>query len=257
MYCYLILRITCCVKNCNTLLKLKCVDMYFFILITWYHRDLCKSDLKKAYWLSTLTKKVSNLPQNWILIVSTSQMCGRNGRKCGNCIGYWVAFQKGRCHTHSNYPKYSLTLEKAIKLCRITEESKEQSKIFISPTTQMGSIHAVKKTKPQVDTGKSKNKDLQRIMKCKFFTTCHDKGNCLAYRAMCHKCNGRNHYAQCCFKSKNSTEEASSSHESRGAYWRVWTSRKFKVVLEGTFSQIYLLMTFLQVLNLILVQNVM
>ena len=37
-----------------------------------------------------------------------------------------------------------LTLEKAIKLCRITEKSKERSKIFISPTTQTGNIDAVK-----------------------------------------------------------------------------------------------------------------
>ena len=48
--------------------------------------------------------------------------------------------------------KMDLTLEKAIKLCRITEQSQKQSKIFISPTTQMGSIDAVKKTEPPVDT---------------------------------------------------------------------------------------------------------
>ena len=52
-----------------------------------------------------------------------------------------------------------LTLEKAVKLCRITEQSKEQSKIFISPTTQTGNIDAVKKGEPPVDTVKSKNED--------------------------------------------------------------------------------------------------
>ena len=52
-----------------------------------------------------------------------------------------------------------LTLEKAIKLCRITEQSQEQLKIFISPTTQTGNIDAVKKTEPPVDTTKSKNED--------------------------------------------------------------------------------------------------
>ena len=51
------------------------------------------------------------------------------------------------------------TLEKAVKLCRITEQSKEQSKIFISPTTQTGNIDAVKKGEPPVDTVKSKNED--------------------------------------------------------------------------------------------------
>ena len=45
-----------------------------------------------------------------------------------------------------------LTLEKAIKLCRITEQSQEQLKIFISPTTQTGNIDAVKKKEPPVDT---------------------------------------------------------------------------------------------------------
>ena len=100
-----------------------------------------------------------------------------------------------------------LTLEKAIKLCRITEQSQEQSKIFISPTTQTGSIDAVRKTEPPVDITKSKNEDSRRIMKCKFCATSHVRGNCPAYGATCHNCNGRNHYARCCFKSKNGTEE--------------------------------------------------
>ena len=51
-----------------------------------------------------------------------------------------------------------LTLEKAIKLCRIMEQSKEQSKIFIPPTTQMGIIDAVKKAAPLVDTENQKTK---------------------------------------------------------------------------------------------------
>ena len=52
-----------------------------------------------------------------------------------------------------------LTLEKAIKLCRITEQSQNQSKIFISATTQTGNIDSVKKEVPPVDTAKSKNED--------------------------------------------------------------------------------------------------
>ena len=105
-----------------------------------------------------------------------------------------------------------LTLEKAIKLCRITEQSQEQSKIFISPTTQTGNIDAVKREDPPVDTAKSKNEDSRRIMKCKFCAASHDRGNCPAYGATCHKCNGRNHYARCCFKSKNGTEERRVRH---------------------------------------------
>ena len=45
-----------------------------------------------------------------------------------------------------------LTLEKAIKFCRITEQSKEQWKIFISPTPQTGNIDAIKRGVPPVDT---------------------------------------------------------------------------------------------------------
>ena len=105
-----------------------------------------------------------------------------------------------------------LTLEKAIKLCRITEQSQAQSKIFISPTTQTGNIDAVKKEEPPVDTAKFKNEDSRRIMKCKFCAASHDRGNCPAYGATCHKCNGRNHYARCCFKSKNGTEERRVRH---------------------------------------------
>ena len=56
-----------------------------------------------------------------------------------------------------------LTLGKAIKLCRITEQSKEQSKIFTSPTTQTGNIDALKKTQPPVDTAKSKSEDSLRM----------------------------------------------------------------------------------------------
>ena len=33
-----------------------------------------------------------------------------------------------------------------------------------------------------------------------------------AYGATCHNCNGRNHYARCCFKSKNGTEERRVRH---------------------------------------------
>ena len=100
----------------------------------------------------------------------------------------------------------------AIKLCRITEQSQNQSKIFISPTTQTGSIDTVKKEEPPVDTAKSKNEDSRRIMKCKFCAASHDRGNCPAYGATCHKCNGRDHYAWCCFKSKNGTEERRVRH---------------------------------------------
>ena len=105
-----------------------------------------------------------------------------------------------------------LTLEKAVTLCRIKEQSKEKSKIFISPTTQTGNIDGVKKGEPPVDTVKSKNENSGRIMKCKFCATVHDRGNCPAYAVTCPKCNERNHYARCRFKSKNGTEERRVRH---------------------------------------------
>ena len=49
-------------------------------------------------------------------------------------------------------------------------------------------------------------------MKCKFCAASHDRGNCPAYGVTCHKCNGRNHYARCCFKSKNGIGERSVRH---------------------------------------------
>ena len=49
-------------------------------------------------------------------------------------------------------------------------------------------------------------------MKCKFCAASHGRGNCPAYGAMCHNCNERNHYARCCFKSKNGTEERRVRH---------------------------------------------
>ena len=39
-----------------------------------------------------------------------------------------------------------------------------------------------------------------------------DRGNCPAYGATCLKCNGRNHYARCCLKPKNGTEERRVRH---------------------------------------------
>ena len=100
-----------------------------------------------------------------------------------------------------------LTLEKAVKLCRITEQSKEQSKIFSSPPTEEGSIDTVKKIQLPVDTKKSTQEDSKKILKCKFCAMSHNRGNCPAYGATCLKCNGRNHYARCCLKPKNDTEE--------------------------------------------------
>ena len=105
-----------------------------------------------------------------------------------------------------------LTLEKAIKFCRITEQSKEQWKIFISPTPQTGNIDAIKRGVPPIDTAKSENENSRRIMRYKFCAASHDRGNCPAYGVTCHNCNGRNHYARCCFKSKNGIEERSVRH---------------------------------------------
>ena len=103
-----------------------------------------------------------------------------------------------------------LSLEKAIKLCRITEQSNEQSKVFDSPTAQASSIDTVQKTQVPVET--EKTDDVKRIAKCKFCGSSHNRGSCPAYGATCHKCNGRNHYARCCLKLRSNIEERRVHH---------------------------------------------
>ena len=103
-----------------------------------------------------------------------------------------------------------LSLEKAIKLCRIREQSKEQSKVFDPPTAQASSIDTVKKSRVTVET--EKTVDVKRIVKCKFYGSSHNRGNCPAYEATCHKFNARNHYARCCLKSRSSIEERRVHH---------------------------------------------
>ena len=98
-----------------------------------------------------------------------------------------------------------LLREKAIKLCRITEQSKKQSKVFDAPTGQTSSIETVKKTSPTVET--EKTEDWRKIVRCKFGGSAHNRGNCPAYEDTCHKCHGRNHYARCCLRSKTNIEE--------------------------------------------------
>ena len=103
-----------------------------------------------------------------------------------------------------------LSLEKAIKLCRITEQSNKQSKIFDAPTAQTSSVETVKKTSPSVETEKTEG--WRKIVKCKFCVSAHNRGNCPAYEDTCHKCHGRTHYARCCLKSKTNIEERRIRH---------------------------------------------
>jgi len=103
-----------------------------------------------------------------------------------------------------------LSLEKAIKLCRIAEQSKKQSKVFDAPTGQTSSVETVKKTSPIVET--EKTEDWRRIVKCKFCGSAHNRGNCPAYEVTCHKCHGRNHYAHSCLKSETNIEERRVRH---------------------------------------------
>ena len=103
-----------------------------------------------------------------------------------------------------------LSLEKAIRLCRITEQSKKQSKVVDAPTGQTSSVETVKKTSPTVET--EKTEDWRKIAKCKFCGSAHNGGNCPAYGVKCYKCHGRNHYARCCLKSKTNVEERRVRH---------------------------------------------
>jgi len=75
---------------------------------------------------------------------------------------------------------------------------------------QASSIDTVKKTRVPVET--EKTDDVKRIVKCKFCGSFHNRGSCPAYGATCHKCNGRNHYARCCLKSRSNIEERQVRH---------------------------------------------
>ena len=57
-----------------------------------------------------------------------------------------------------------------------------------------------------------KTDDVKRTVKCKFCGSSHNRGNCPVYVATCHKCNGRNHYARCCRKSRSNIEEERVRH---------------------------------------------
>ena len=135
-----------------------------------------------------------------------------------------------------------LSLEKAIKFCRITEQSKEQSKVFDALTGQTCSVETVKKTSPTVET--EKTEDWRKIAKCKFCGSAHNGGNCPAYGVKCYKCHGRNHYARCCLKSKTNVEEIRVPHlevesnEGNGSLEGLYIGA-IQGSSRGTFSQIY------------------
>ena len=103
-----------------------------------------------------------------------------------------------------------LSLEKAIKLCRITEQSKKQSKVFDAPTGQTSSVETVKQTSPTVET--EETEDWRMIVKCKFCGSAHNRGNCPAYGVTCYQCHGRNHCTRCCLKSKTNIEQRRVRH---------------------------------------------
>ena len=77
----------------------------------------------------------------------------------------------------------SLTLEKAINLCRATEISKTQAKALQTECN----ISAVR--------GRVKAKDGKQ---CKWCGYSHEPKKCPAYNKTCAKCKGRNHFAQVC-----------------------------------------------------------
>ena len=69
-----------------------------------------------------------------------------------------------------------LSLEKSIRLCRITEQSKEQSKVFDAPTAQASSIETVKKIPSTVETERAE--DRKKIVNGKFCGSVHNRENC-------------------------------------------------------------------------------
>ena len=97
----------------------------------------------------------------------------------------------------------SLTLQKAIDICR----SSEQAAIHLQ---QMDPVEAETAhfVKNKQWTQKSGKPDKAPNSNCKYCGKTHSKGKCPAYGTTCSKCNKRNHYAKVCQSSgKDRTEQ--------------------------------------------------
>ncbi|XP_048581024.1 uncharacterized protein K02A2.6-like isoform X1 [Nematostella vectensis] len=87
-----------------------------------------------------------------------------------------------------------LTLMTAINLCRASEQAIEQSKLITRPE-QSQEIKEIDSLNARAPT---QNQNKGQSFKCRFCGLQHDRGNCTAYNATCHRCKEKNHFARCC-----------------------------------------------------------
>ncbi|CAN7994963.1 unnamed protein product [Ixodes pacificus] len=78
----------------------------------------------------------------------------------------------------------SLTLEKAVQLCKAAEIAVKQRKTWDSPGQTVEVV--------------SKQRQSRQAGKCGRCNTKHDPKKCPAYGKECYKCKGRNHFATRC-----------------------------------------------------------
>lgn len=86
----------------------------------------------------------------------------------------------------------TLTLEKAVNMCRAIEVSKDQSKILQNEAN-------ISEIRSSYNSRRSNQKNQQN---CRFCGYTHQKKNCPAWGKTCAKCHERNHFANVCEKSE-------------------------------------------------------
>ena len=110
-----------------------------------------------------------------------------------------------------------LTLEKAVKICKAAELVKERSKELQSAASTVNAVHNKYSAKTKLQgkyqaTAKPqsapKGKTSRSIQQtgdkhhCRRCDNWHVLGKCPAYGEICAYCNGKNHFAKCCFKKR-------------------------------------------------------
>ena len=94
----------------------------------------------------------------------------------------------------------NLTLEKAIGISQVDEESKKQANILKDETTTTQLSMAIMKDKEEQNTLKRhRSEDTVRSQhRCKKCGTLHKWAECIAFGKKCLKCGKLGHFAKCC-----------------------------------------------------------
>ncbi|KAB0805330.1 hypothetical protein PPYR_02300 [Photinus pyralis] len=99
----------------------------------------------------------------------------------------------------------SLTVTKAIDICRAIEVSRDQSKVLQSEAT----VHSI--SKKSMSNQPVKQVARQVATDCQYCGYQHAKRRCPAYGKTCARCQGRNHFARVCLENPTCKGEKQSS----------------------------------------------